>query len=218
MKNITDQLFELGEGIITKFPEVSDNAGKYHMADDGGIETEVGEFLYGLMRVIQPLNILTTGIYTGISDMYIAQALKDNGQGHSMALEIEKSHLDRAEELWRKVGVAEWVTAKLQSALDFQPQGEYDFVFLDTECNQRWSEFNKFFDFVKPGGFIALHDLHRHLGQHANEEHGFAWPWGRIPDEIVARLKIDKLRVFSFSTPRGLTIFYKTHPDDYRWN
>lgn len=46
------------------------------MQDDGGVEIETGEFLWGLTRILKPKHVLTTGVYTGISDMYIAQGLK----------------------------------------------------------------------------------------------------------------------------------------------
>ena len=84
---VTDELIQKSNGLISLHPEVSDWTGKnFMMFDDGGVELEVGEFLYGLVRVMKPENILTTGVYTGISDMYIAQALVDNGTGKSTAL------------------------------------------------------------------------------------------------------------------------------------
>jgi hypothetical protein len=56
------------------------------------------------------------------------------------------------------------------------------------------------------------------MHQIPNEEHGFAWPYGKLPPEIIKLVKEDKLRPFHFPTPRGLTGFYKTREDDYKWN
>lgn len=214
---LTDYFVQKSNGLLKLSPEVSDNSGLYQMFDDGAVSVEDGEYLYALVKILKPERVHTSGVYTGVSDMYIGQALKDNGFGHSNAVEFESIHLARAEKLWRLTGVSDWVTGKLQSSLDFQPEGEYDFAFLDTECNIRWLEMIRIFPFIKPGGFIGLHDLHKNLGQEDNAEHGFAWPWGPIPQEILQWLKEDKLRVVSFPTPRGITFFYKTHPDDFDW-
>lgn len=217
MKTITDQLFEAAGGLIKKQPEVSDATGKFSMADDGGVECEVGEFLYGLVRVLKPERVLTTGIYTGVSDMYVAQALKDNGFGHSTALEIEETHLRRAEKLWKLTGVSEQVTGILKPSLEFTPEGEVDFMFLDSEPDLRFKEVERYFQYLKPGGFIGIHDLHRHLSQ-TDSEFGFGWPYGPIPQMMLQWIKEGQLRVVSFPTPRGLTLFYRPAPDDFRWD
>lgn len=216
MKSITEQLFEQAKGIIEFLPEVSDNEGKYHMADSGGIESEIGEFLYGMIKVLQPDQILETGTYTGISAMYMAAALKDNNRGHITTLEITKEHKDRAEKLWQAVDLSAQITCELQPSLDFDTDTTYGFMFLDSEPDIRFQELLKFFPYLKPGGFIGVHDLHRHLGQHDNKEHGFGWPWGKIPTPLVELLLSDQLRVVSFPTPRGFTLFYRPKEDDYK--
>jgi hypothetical protein len=55
------------------------------------------------------------------------------------------------------------------------------------------------------------------MHQIPNEEHGFAWPYGKIPEEMHSLVTSGKLRPFHFSTPRGLTGFYKVDPRDYKW-
>ncbi len=42
------------------------------------------------------------------------------------------------------------------------------------------------------------------------------WPFGTVLPEMKQWIKEDKLRPFSFPSPRGLVGFYKTKPDDYR--
>ncbi len=216
MRTITDQLFELGKGIIEKLPEVSDNTGKFSMADDGGVEVESGEFLYGLVRILKADNILETGTYTGISSMYMAQALKDNGFGQITTLEVSPIHKERAEKLWNQVGVAPFVDCELIASLDYKTERRFDLLFLDSEPEYRFKELIKFYPNLKDGGFILIHDLHHHLSQEDNENLGFGWPFGKLPEEIVTWLKEDKLRFIPFPTPRGLALFYKTKEGDYR--
>lgn len=216
MKTITDQLFEAGKGIIERAPEVSDNTGKYEMADDGGVEVETGEFLYGLTRVMKPENIFETGTYTGISSMYMGQALKDNGSGQLITLEVDQHHKDRAEKLWTQVGVAPFITCQLISSMEYRTEQQFSIIFLDSEPEFRFKELIRFYPNLAPGGFLFIHDLHRHLSQEDNRELGFGWPYGKLPDEIVTWLKNGDLKSIHFSTPRGLSGFYKPDPRDYR--
>lgn len=218
MSNITDYLFEKGKGIIERKPEVTD--GRYEMADDGGVELCVGELLYGLIRAIKPQAVLSTGIYTGVSDMYIGQALLDNGFGTSDALEFEPKHIERAKKLWMQVGVDKVINEHLTSSLEFTPNRNYDFMFLDTEPQIRLHELVKFFPYLNLGGYFGIHDLHRHMGQNVyNPDHPDMphWPWGEIPQQIKQWVREDKLRVIHFPSPRGLTFMYKTNPEDYKW-
>jgi len=45
------------------------------------IDIESGEFLYSLIRITKPKNVVETGTFEGFSTIHIAQALKDNGSG-----------------------------------------------------------------------------------------------------------------------------------------
>ena len=218
--NVTEYLFSLANGMITPHTEVRDDGKGYHMADDGGVELEVGEFLYGLTKILKPSRILTTGIYTGISDMYIAQALKENGFGKSTAVEFEPTHYLRAIELWKMVQVIDYIEPTLMSTSDFQPTGEYQIMFLDTEPNLRFGELKRFFSFLSKGGYVGIHDTPRSLAQgNINSDHPEikSWPFGDLPEEIKQWVKEDKLRPMHFPNPRGMTFFYKPMEEDYKW-
>lgn len=220
---ITDELIQKSNGMISLHEEINDWTGKhFQMFDDGGVELETGEFLYGLMRVLKPENVLETGTYTGISAMYMAQGLKDNGSGSILSLEIDETHKRRATELWKRVGVENYSLCLLKSSKDFIPaEDNYDFMFLDSEPELRFSELVRFFSALKLGGFVFLHDLHRHMGQGQlkNPDHPEMnnWPWGDLPKEIIQWVKEDKLRPIHFPTPRGLMGFYKPMVVDYKW-
>lgn len=219
MKTITNQLFELGKGIIEELPEVTNSS--YTAADDGGIECETGEFLYGLVRLLKPKAIFESGTYTGISSMYMAQALKDNNIPNSeiVTCEIDNHHKIRAERLWQQVGVSQYIVCKLVPSLGLSPIAEFDLLFLDSEPQIRFAEVIKMFPYLKEGGYILIHDLFGHLGQGGpiNPDHPEIpnWPFGTISEEIKTWLKEDKLRVISLPAPRGLVLFYKTRKEDY---
>lgn len=219
--NITDYLFDKAGGLITRHPEVRDNEKKgYEMADDGGVELEVGEFLYGLTRLIKPKHVLTTGIYTGISDMYIAQGLIDNHNGgFSTALEIDETHLKRAKELWLKTETSGVINPFLMKSLNFKPNKTYDLMFLDTEPQIRFQELVNFYPYLEPGGYVGIHDTPRNLCQgNVNPDHPeiSSWPFGDLPVEIKNWLRDGDLVKIQFPNPRGLTFFYKQTKDDYK--
>lgn len=216
--SVTDYLFEKAGGLIHNLPEVRDDGRGYRMVDDGAVEVEVGEFLHGLTRLLKPMRVLTTGIYTGISDMYIAQGLKDNGYGMSTALEFEVQHFNRAVELWKQTQVRDYISPILTSSLEFSPVGEYDLMFLDSEPDIRFAELVKFYPHLSPGGFVFIHDLHHHLGQEQIPGHEFAWPYGPLPQEIKDWMTAGDLVPWYFPNPRGLTGFRKAKKGDYGRN
>jgi hypothetical protein len=96
--------------------------------------------------------------------------------------------------------------------------GWYQLVLLDTEPQLRFAELIKIYDYVEPGSFILIHDLHRHMSQEDNAEHGFGFPFGKLPEEIKNWVRKGELRPWHFPTPRGLVGFYKTDPRDYKWH
>ena len=109
-------------------PEVQDS--KWRMFDDGGVEVEVGEFLYGLVRAIKPKRVLETGLYSAISAMYIALGLKKNGFGHLDTVEYEQAHLKRSKERIIKIGVQDVVTEYLEDSRTFNTPHQYELMFL----------------------------------------------------------------------------------------
>lgn len=207
--------------LINELPvdEVGETEKRYAMWNDGSVECEVGEFLMSMVRVIKPEQILETGTYKGWSSAYMANGLKENGSGHITTLEIEQSHIDHSLDLWEKLNVSDFITVNKIASLNYEPVTSYQLILLDTEPQIRFAELIKFYPYLESGGFVFIHDLHRHMaqvGQNPDHPEKF-WPWGEIPEEMKELVKSDKLRPFHFSTPRGLTGFYKVHPNDYKW-
>lgn len=190
----------------------------YSAFNDAGVECEVGEFLYAMVRITKPTWVLETGTHWGISASYIGHALADNGFGHLETYEFNpQNHQIAHNRIIKRQQLRDHVSVVLGDVSKLQPQCNYDFMFLDTEPQLRFGELLRFFPYLNEGGYVFIHDLHRHMHQIPNEEHGFAWPYGVIPDEMQELVKSGKLRPFHFGTPRGLTGFYKVSGKDY-WN
>lgn len=195
----------------------------YSSFNDAGIEIETGEFLYALTRLLKPDRVLETGTHWGIGASYMGMALKDNNKGLLTTIEflpeIYKVACQRFEQLglMPRGNEKKFVEALLMDVKDHTPKEKYQLILLDTEPQTRFAEFIQFWDYLDEGGYIFIHDLHRHMHQIPNEEHGFAWPYGKLPAFIEGFVRSGKARPFHFPTPRGLTGFYKSTKDDYKW-
>jgi predicted O-methyltransferase YrrM len=197
-------------------PEITDS--RFQMVDDGAVEQETGELLYAFIRRLKPENVLETGTYTGISSLYMAQALKDNGFGHMWSVEFEQFHIDRANKLWQEQGVSTQITSIKADSREFKPDKQYQFMFLDTELNLRFGELVRFYDNLDEGGYIFVHDMPRSLCQgNFNPDHPEIpnWPVGELPEQFKYLVKSGKLKSMYFPGARGLVGFYKPHKDDF---
>ncbi len=187
--------------------------------NDAGIEVETGEFLFALARLLKPDHILETGTHWGVGATYMGMALKQNNKGYLDTIEFLPEIHARAKQNIHRVGLQQIVTCHLGDAATFTPgDKKYKLILLDTEPQTRFEELVKYVDYLEPGGFIFIHDLHRHMHQIDNADHGFAWPFGTVPEVIRESVVSGTLRPIHFSTPRGLTGFYKPHPEDHQWN
>lgn len=186
--------------------------------DDGGVECSVGELLYSFVRVMRPERCLETGLYSGISCMYVAQALEENGKGHIDTVEFETKHIQRSKERIVQMGLQERVTIIQEDSTKLKLEGNYDFMFLDTELFLRFGELVRFYDHLSSGGYVFIHDMPRNLCQgNVNPDHPEFknWPVGEIPQEVKTLVAERKLSPMYFTNPRGMMGFYKRHQEDY---
>lgn len=221
MTDITKRLLELDSTLTLhnegdwKNPFDPSNP-SYASFNDAGIEVETGEFLYGLVRVLKPSRVLETGTHVGIGASYMGMALKENMRGFLDTVEFLPEIHQRAKKRLADLDLLNVVIPHLMDVAQFSPTSlTYGLVLLDTEPQTRFAELLKFYPYLEEGGFIFIHDLHHHMHQIENTEHGFAWPYGKLPQEIIDLVTSGKLLPMHFPTPRGLTGFYKPRKDDF---
>lgn len=198
-------------------PQSEPSDARYQCFNTGGVEVEVGEFLYGLVRMLKPTRMLETGTHKGISASYIGLALKANGHGTVTTVEHFAENVRESGELFAKLQIQKQVEQVHGDAAEFNwTRAEaIDILFLDTEPQTRFAELLRFEPKVKAGGMILVHDLHYHLSQIVVPNLGFGWPYGRIPEQLARMIREGRLRLVHFRTPRGLTLFYKAAYEDY---
>jgi predicted O-methyltransferase YrrM len=98
------------------------------------VSPDTGKLLYLVARATHARSIVEFGTSFGISTIYLASALRDNGGGQVIGTEFEKSKAARARENLRKAGLDDLVELRegdaLQTLAADLPQ-EIDLVLLD---------------------------------------------------------------------------------------
>lgn len=200
---------------FTTVDEVTPGGQHFQMCNSGGIECEVGELLYSLVKCWKPKLIVETGTHLGISSAYMAQALHDNNSGKLVTFEVIFSLLSQARALWKNLGLQGQVDGTLQPSLEAEVVGLIDLLFLDSEPQYRFDEFIKFWPQVTPGGIIAMHDLHPSLGHHGQTHHGvYDWPYGNWEPKLGEYIKNLDVQLIHVPNPRGMVLFQKTRTTD----
>ena len=141
----------------------------------GGINPGDRRALYYLIRAMRSRNVLEVGTHIGASTLYIARALKNNGDGSVTTVDI--ADVNAGDGAWRKVGLPipprdfadklgcrgpiNFVT---QASLDFinKTDKKFDFIFLDGDHAARtvYREVAAALRILNPGGVILLHDFY----------------------------------------------------------
>lgn len=153
-------------------------------ARDGmGTEEEVIELVAAFVRAIQPELVVETGTYLGFASKAIGEALKKNGHGKLITLEIDTECADKASELCKDLPVEVICT----SSLNWLPPQHIDFAWFDSEGPLRPKEFLHYYPFLK-GSTVGFHDTAPH---HPTRSY--------IEAEIS-----DKISPIYLKTPRGV--------------
>ena len=97
------------------------------------VSREQGEFLYITARALDAKTVVEFGTSFGISTIYLAAALKDNGGGCVISTELEPNKCRQAAENLREAGLSQYVEIRQGDALETLTDlsGPVDLVLLD---------------------------------------------------------------------------------------
>jgi predicted O-methyltransferase YrrM len=210
-RNITDYLVSKTDK-LKPIPEITPFPPGYKMFNTGGVEVEVGEFLYSLVKLIKPQNVLETGTHLGVSAAYIASGLEENKQGYLYTFEVIPELLEQARALWNDVGISHYIVEQLTPSLDCQvPEGViFDLLFLDSEPQYRFDELLTYWDMLRSGGYIVIHDLDFTMGDHGETiDRIYDWPYGDWKEKLGPLVRDFELQYIHFDNPRGCGLFQK---------
>jgi predicted O-methyltransferase YrrM len=82
------------------------------------VSRETGEFLYMMVRATGARTVVEFGTSFGISSLYIAAALRDNGGGRLISSEFEPGKIGRAQQNLEEAGLADLVEIRAGDAME----------------------------------------------------------------------------------------------------
>jgi predicted O-methyltransferase YrrM len=168
---------------------------RWRMYDAMTAEVEVLEFLKTLVTTLKPNLVVETGTFMGVSTLWIAEGLKENGFGRVITIEFDPKIHDAAKDKFEKSGLAPWIDSRLGSSLDLEVSGQIDLFFSDSELEIREKEVRRFLPQINPNGIILMHDASSYM---------------KTVREAALRMEAEGLiSVVLLPTPRGLVIAQK---------
>ena len=168
---------------------------RWHMYDSMTAEAEVLEFLRSLVTTMKPSLIVETGSFLGVSTVWMAEGLRQNGFGRIVSCEFDPVVFAKAQERIAASGLTEWIDLRNGSSLELEVPGQIDLFFSDSDLDIREQEVRRFLPQISPNGLILMHDASSHPG---------------TVREAAKKLEAEGLiSVVLLPTPRGLAVAQK---------
>jgi predicted O-methyltransferase YrrM len=137
----------------------------FHSEDTQTTEDEYLHLLHSLVYCLKPLSVLETGTFKGYGTAAMAKALKRNGTGHLVSVEVVPDCVKWGREMLRVNDVADWATIVELDSLDFlkTTTRTFDFALFDSQLPLRCKELKICIErsLLKSGSMCALHDTSR---------------------------------------------------------
>ncbi len=168
---------------------------RWKMFDSMTAEVEVLEFLKRTVTTLKPNLVVETGSFMGISTLWIAEGLKQNGFGKVITCEYDAKVCAQAQEKLEASGLMPWIECRNESSLEMKVGGAIDLFFSDSDIEIREQEVRRFLPQISPNGLILMHDASSHL---------------KVVREAALRMEQEGLlSVLLLPTPRGLVVAQK---------
>jgi predicted O-methyltransferase YrrM len=127
------------------------------------VSRETGTLLYLLARSSGARSILEFGMSYGVSTIYLAAALRDNGGGRIITTEFESSKVVRAREHLSAAGLMDLVEIREGDALQTLSHDlptTLDLVLLDGAKGLYTDILDRIEDRLRPGSLVLADDVH----------------------------------------------------------
>jgi predicted O-methyltransferase YrrM len=125
------------------------------------ISADAGRLLYALVRAIRPQTAVEFGTSFGISTVYLAAAVADNGTGHVFTTELSRKKAAAAQANLEEAGLAAGVTILCGDALDTLAglSGPVGLVLLDGWKDLCLPALRLLEPKLAPGALVAADDI-----------------------------------------------------------
>jgi predicted O-methyltransferase YrrM len=168
---------------------------RWSMYDSMTAEAEVLEFLRTLVTTIKPELVVETGSFLGVSTLWMAEGMRQNGFGKIISCEYDPVVFEKAKEKIASSDLREFIELRNESSLEMEVKGTIDLLFSDSDMPIRDAEVRRFLPQIRPTGLILLHDASSHL---------------QVVRNAAFTLELEGLLSCIFlPTPRGLVIAQK---------
>lgn len=122
------------------------------------VAPKFGELMYSLIRTHKSKNIVEFGTSFGVSTIYLASGVRDNGGGTVVTCEFIPEKTQKAKQNLTEAGLSEFVDFRVGDALEvFQklPSGGIDFVLLDGAKDMYLDVFKMLEPHLNSGAVVA---------------------------------------------------------------
>ena len=118
-----------------------------------------GKLLEFISRMINPMNILEIGTFTGYSAICLARGLKEGGKLTTIEINDELSAFSQS--YFRKAGLESKIEQLTGNALEIiqDLNDMFDLVFIDADKRDYCDYFRLVIDRIRPGGFILADNV-----------------------------------------------------------
>ena len=113
-----------------------------------------GRLIKMLVSMVNPVNVLEIGTFSGYSTLCIAEALSSSGTVHTIEIDDEKEDFIRR---WFDASpYSDRIRLHIGDALEIVPKLGilFDVAFIDGEKREYPDYWNKLYPYIRPGGFI----------------------------------------------------------------
>lgn len=158
-------------------------------------EDEVGDFLWGVVRLTHPDHVLETGAYEGDTTRRLVDAVTRNGHGVVTTVEVDAG---RADAVRRRLPTARVLTGSYDT-VDLAPPdgGAYGVAFFDSHW-ERDREYHAAAPHLARGAVLVFHDCGP---QHKN---------GMVRARVESLMTAGLITGFYVPCPRGVIVAVNT--------
>jgi len=146
--------------LLNRKPTVADRARRMRNIFVA-ITPEQGVFAYLVARSIEAKKIVEFGTSFGVSTIYLAAAVKDNGGGIVIGSEIEETKAAKARDHLEEAGLSEYVDIRIGDAQQTlaNPDSDVDMVLMDGWKNLYLSVIRMLTPHLRPGAVVLSDNI-----------------------------------------------------------
>ena len=163
------------------------------------VSQDAGRFLYGVTRSMSAKRVVEFGTSFGVSTIYFAAALKDNGGGIVIGSELESGKVTKANRHLAEAGLSEYAEVRAGDAMETLKDcgGTIDVLLLDGWKELYLDVLQLTLPSLRPGSVVLADDillfpdqLAGYLDHVRNPDHGFVSAPLPIGDGIEYSVKL----------------------------